>query len=590
MKKLKELSHKITYIIQEYPFVLLIAFATAVFFILAENTNDDFYGKIGFVCMLGISLTFALSILGQRLQKKYIFPPLGFLFLIGFYLYVFENTSRDIDLFQMIICAVTFLLSHLLVSFIAYYKNENETSFWEYNKTLFVNSILTALFTLVLTLGINLAVLAIEKLFQVNFPSRLYFYIFVFLGCFGSSIIFLLFTEKGLSSLEKPKEYPVVLKFFTQFILIPLLLIYGVILYGYLIKIILEWDLPRGWVSYLVIAYSLVGILALLLVHPLKEGSTKGWVQIFQRIFYYSLIPLIALLFTAIFRRVSDYGITENRYYIFLLAIWLTIITVYFIFRKKEHIAFIPKSLFVLGFLSLILPFFNVFATSERSQLNEFKEILKNEKMMENGTLNFTKEIPHTVVKELAEKVEFFQKRKKINLIKPIIGQKEQPTFDSIAKTRWFNQKEFYALFTNITSDNEQPSNASIYVNNFDNQIHSIKGFDYFYNNFSSLSYDTIVLENTQISLNHKHSLLQLEFDQEGKQTIYDLRPFVNKTLLKYTPNGIRHETQDTIYHEFNFQDYHFKILVQSINQNTYNDSLYYNVNGSLLIKKGNHD
>ena len=173
-----------------------------------------------------------------------------------------------------------------------------------------------------------------DKLFDFNFNDRYYLETFYFLSIFGSSFIFLLFNEKGLLQLEKDGTYPVILKFFTQYILIPLLIIYAVILYFYSAKILLNWELPRGWVSYLILAYSVVGILALLLVHPLKQESTASWVRVFSRIFYFTLIPLLVLLFTAIFTRILEYGYTEPRYFVLLLAIWLTSVVFYFIFTN----------------------------------------------------------------------------------------------------------------------------------------------------------------------------------------------------------------------------------------------------------------
>ena len=40
------------------------------------------------------------------------------------------------------------------------------------------------------------------------------------------------------------------------------------ILIAYEIKIIIEWQWPTGWVSELILWYSVVGILSLLLLHP----------------------------------------------------------------------------------------------------------------------------------------------------------------------------------------------------------------------------------------------------------------------------------------------------------------------------------
>ncbi|NHW22516.1 DUF4153 domain-containing protein, partial [Escherichia coli] len=83
-----------------------------------------------------------------------------------------------------------------------------------------------------------------------------------------------------------------------------------------------------------VISYSLVGIFALLLVHPLKNENSKSWVKWFSKIFYFSLVPMLVLLFVAIFTRLFDYGVTESRYFVLLMAIWITLCTFYFIFRK----------------------------------------------------------------------------------------------------------------------------------------------------------------------------------------------------------------------------------------------------------------
>ena len=98
---------------------------------------------------------------------------------------------------------------------------------------LFINIFLTAIFTGVLTGGVELAIVAVDQLFDFNFSDKIYLRVFYLLAIFGSSLIFLLFNEKGLEYLEKEGTYPVVLKFFTQYILIPLLIIYVVILYLY---------------------------------------------------------------------------------------------------------------------------------------------------------------------------------------------------------------------------------------------------------------------------------------------------------------------------------------------------------------------
>jgi hypothetical protein len=392
MKKLKETLSRANEVIFQYPIVLVMALLASVGAIcMFENDNDKdlffVYSKFTICACLGISLMFALKMLSQRIGKTLLLQLLGIIFLIGFY-FILPEKQKDFTEVYGFIIAVTALLSHLLVSFVAFLEKNKELGFWQYNKNLFVNIFLTAVFTGVLTGGVELAILAVDKLFDFNFNDNLYVDTLYVLAIFGSCFIFLLFNEKGLYTLEKDGTYPIILKFFTQFILIPLLLIYVVILYFYSFKILINWELPRGWVSYLILAYSIVGILALLLVYPLKEEHAKSWVKIFSKAFYFTIVPLIILLFVAIFTRILEYGYTEPRYFVLLLALWLLSIIIYFIFNKKATIKFIPVSLFIFALFALIFPYLNAFSVAKRSQKNELLKALNDHKLLDNGKIN----------------------------------------------------------------------------------------------------------------------------------------------------------------------------------------------------------
>ncbi|RLJ32346.1 uncharacterized protein DUF4153 [Chryseobacterium sp. 7] len=426
--KFQETLSRANEVIFRYPMILVMALLASIGTIcIIETEQNDAMSYIKFtICScLGISLMFALKMFSQRIGKELLLHLGGILFLIGFYFILPDKKNNFTEVYAYTI-AVTALLSHLLVSFVPFLEKNRELSFWQYNKNLFVNIFLTAVFTGVLTGGVELAILAIDKLFDFNFHDRIYRDTFFVLAIFGSSFIFLLFNDKGLTNLEKDGTYPVVLKFFTQFILIPLLLIYVAILYFYSAKILINWQLPRGWVSYLVLAYSVVGILALLLVHPLKEENAKSWVKIFSKAFYYTIVPLIVLLFTAIFTRILEYGYTEPRYFVLLLALWLLSIVVYFIFGRKPSIKFIPISLFLFGAFALIFPYLNAFSVANRSQKTQLMNILNQNQLMSAGTINFNKKVTDTIRNEIADKFEFLAERKQNKFLSTLLNEKDQ--------------------------------------------------------------------------------------------------------------------------------------------------------------------
>ena len=405
--KFKEIWGKTDDIILRYPMVLttaLIAAISAVVAIEIDHQDNQFLvTKLAFTGCLGISLMFGIKMLSQRIGKGFLLEILGVAFLVWFYFYLPDSEKQFTEVNGFVIFALV-ILSHLFVSFSGFLNKKPELNFWQFNKNLFINIFLTAVFTGVLVLGVVLAILAVDKLFDFNFNNNLYPKTILFLAILGSTFIFLIFNDKGIFQLEKDGSYPQILKFFTQFVLIPLLLIYVTILYFYAGKILINWELPRGWVSYLILIYSVVGILALLLVHPLKEESAKSWVKVFSKIFYYTLIPLLVLLFVAIFTRILEYGYTEPRYFVLLLAIWLTTVVFYFIFYKKATIKFVPISLFIFGVFALIFPYVNAFSTAKRSQKTELQQILTKNQLLENGKINFEKAIQDSVAIEIANK------------------------------------------------------------------------------------------------------------------------------------------------------------------------------------------
>ncbi|HTO35788.1 MAG TPA: DUF4153 domain-containing protein, partial [Flavobacterium sp.] len=436
-------------------------------------------------------------------------------------------------------------------------------------------------FTGVLTGGIELAVVAVENLFNFNFDDKIYLEIFVFFSIFGSTLIFLLFNEEGLEYLEKDGTYPVILKFFTQFILIPLLIIYVVILYFYSAKILINWELPRGWVSYLVLAYSLVGILALLLVHPLKEDTAKSWVKIFSKVFYFTLIPLIVLLFTAIFTRVLQYGYTEARYFVLLLALWLSAVVLYFIFNKKATIKFIPVSLFLFGLFALVFPYFNTFSVAKRSQKNELEKILIENDLLVNGKIDFNKQIVDTVAYEIGGKFDFLIKRFEKDYIETFLDDKTKKV---VAENDFWN----WDLFKNIKYI-EHISSYEYVSLNAKNDLYEVKDYDYvailndyFTEKEIKTNQDTFIIQKT---FGNKKTEFTLKLNEEKS---VDLIPEIEKLFEKHKGNADKNRFNvDNLFVEADFQKYHIKIVFSNISRSEYKTStIDYNFNSPVLLIK----
>lgn len=573
--KISTIIEKVKALFFNYPFVLIMSLAfviTVIYGIEFEPKKEDGYLliKLGLTFSLGISLQFALKILSQRIKKGIIWQLLGLLFLV-IYFFIFPKEEKDFSEFHLFIIIPSYVLSHLLVAFIAFIKYENtELSFWEYNKNLFVNLFLTFVFTGVLIGGVELAIVAVQELFNIDFDDKVYADTFFALGIFGSTFIFLLFNESGLDYLEKEGKYPVILKFFTQFILIPLLIIYVVILYFYSAKILINWQLPRGWVSYLILAYSIVGIFALLLVHPLKDLKLKSWIVFFNKLFYYTLIPLIILLFVAIFTRVLQYGFTEARYFVLLISVWLTTLVLYFVFFKRATIKVIPISLFLFGLFALLFPYLNAFSVSKRSQEHELVEILKSNQLLVNNKIDFDKPISDSIANSVEDKLEFLSKRFDTEFINAYLSK------ETISKTK--TDKYWYShQFTNISYTNNSKRKNIYLTITANNHLKNVQNFDFVIlpNSYSDFVETTIKSDKIRIT-NRFKSEFEIKVNNESK----DILPLIKKICNKYK-NATEDISVEDLSIKVSFDKYEITAVFNSIDWNkeyntySYGDIIY---------------
>ncbi|MEQ1523509.1 MAG: DUF4153 domain-containing protein, partial [Aestuariivirga sp.] len=120
-----------------------------------------------------------------------------------------------------------------------------------------------------------------------------------------------------------------------NYVLVPVILIYAVILHAYAVKIALEQNLPEGQIGTIVTIFALGGTGAWLIAWPWREEGTRLLRWFIRGWFWLTIVPAI-LLVIAIWRRISDYGVTPDRYGILLVAIWVAALTAYLAFRRNR--------------------------------------------------------------------------------------------------------------------------------------------------------------------------------------------------------------------------------------------------------------
>ncbi len=367
---------------QRFPLEILVTVIAVICAIKLVNSQTPQYfssnkvliriliaSHLGLLVFLSFTLFSESRSILQKQKYAVRIIALGLVVFIGFMLNPNDNKQ---DLLRYIFLTFSF---HLLVSFAPFIGRGSLDGFWEFNKALFLRFLTSALYSAALFAGLAIALASINGLFNAHIPSERYFQLWILIAGLFNTIFFLAGIPSDLKIPENADNYPKGLKIFTQYVLIPLATVYLAILLAYEIKILINWELPKGYVSMLIMGYAVFGILSLLLVYPIRNNEDNRWIKVFSKSFYLLMIPLLVLLLFAVWKRASEYGITESRYVLILLSIWLIGITLYFLVSKKDNIKVIPISLFFLSVMAVYGPQ-SAGAVSEYSQISRLRFML----------------------------------------------------------------------------------------------------------------------------------------------------------------------------------------------------------------------
>lgn len=378
---------------QKYPLSVLSALlfcGLAVYQIEQEPFDEHFIlQKLCFTLAVACPLLLAIHLANinhiSGSAKKIIALAAGLLILI----YLFWKIAPDFDanhLQRPVRFFAFFLIAHLAVSVVAVMDRNRQEAFWQFNSNLLITWFTASFYALILFAGLALALVSVDQLFDVHIQGKRYLQLF-FMVVSGVHPLFVLSnipTLNGNETVENDQSR--VLRFLVSYILIPLCLLYFIILYAFGMKIVISWNLPKSWVSSLVLGISGIGVLTYLLNFGLAHQDSLKLSRLFKKYFFWFLLPLVFLLFAGIFRRLSDYGFTPPRYFVLLAGIWLFVICLYFIVVKSKSIVWIPFSLMLMLVIGTMSPV-DAFKLSSKSQYHLLLLDLERTNLFKNGQL-----------------------------------------------------------------------------------------------------------------------------------------------------------------------------------------------------------
>jgi hypothetical protein len=269
-------------------------------------------------------------------------------------------------------------------------RDESNSSFWMFNQRLVLGAGVALVGACLFGVGLSIIVKTLNTLFSLELPARWHEHIWtVSLGLIAP-VSALAFAPRGFSDTITERDRSEFIMraaaALVKFVLVPLLLVYTAILYAYAVKIALEWTLPKGTLGSMVVGYLMVGAATLLVGYPIREtGGTL--VRLFWRYWVWLTALPVMLLFLAVYRRIADYGVTEERYLMVLIGVWALALAIIRVTRGENFDLRLVPGMLALLLLAASFGPGGAIGFSVMSQRAELEKLLVKRGVLVDGKL-----------------------------------------------------------------------------------------------------------------------------------------------------------------------------------------------------------
>ncbi len=412
-------------------------FATAlalflVFIIVAEPYNKDclvfsffYFLSVGLV----LSLTLALWSEEVKEDNKTNSIQIGaYAILLADTIYLYSTEFGESQATETFLMHASILLALTLALFlISFRKERNDIASWNFTLRLLLSFAVCELIGFVLWGGLSLLLASMNWLFSVDLGEKCYIVTGVLVAFYLPSLLFLGRIPEGEEKHDRTPLRSAFLGNIMRYIFVPLEGLYALVLYAYAIRIIAQWELPNGYVSWLVIA-SMAGCIGIEIgLYPIRHSEGRPFDEKVARYLPLVLMPLLLLMTVGIIRRFNDYGITISRLYLITLNLWFYVVCLGLYFTRARRIHWVSISFATLFLLTSALPI-NFSNFTRRHLLDEVRDMINKA----GGTMplnvkayeSLMNAIPQEQAKTISSKLQYVESAFSRESIESIVNQK----------------------------------------------------------------------------------------------------------------------------------------------------------------------
>jgi len=366
--------------LKRFPVTVTFIFVFTAYLIYLTYTDwkgeDRLLFIIGYYLSVGILLSLTLHLWSEEVKSRLLKTGINLaahalLIADAFLLYHYLTTESSwIEI--GIAHAAAILAVGLSTFFLSFLREKNDIASWNFALNTVSAYIVTQVIGLILCAGISLLLFSLHQLFDIHISGKCYAYIYYLCNVSLGLMLFLGLLPQGNDKHNREPHSSEFLNGILHYLFLPLTAGYLIVLYIYATRILISWELPIGWVSWLIVALMTVCIAVQFGLYPtrFKEGKRfDNWIARWMPVL---ILPLLLLMTIGIIRRFNDYGITINRLYLATLNGWFYIVCIGLFVIKARRINWIPISFAGIFLLTSALPV-NYAGITKNTILKEIK-------------------------------------------------------------------------------------------------------------------------------------------------------------------------------------------------------------------------
>lgn len=552
-----------------YPVTALFLFAVAVLISISSHTDKDLEPYI-LTCVIGAVLCAALQSLYEHFFdqpfKRTLLLAGGLVITVAYFFWI--NSSPVLSEETSIRTWIIFTI--LFVAFVWIPSIRSRVDFNQTFMTVFKAVFHSLFYAVVIFLGCSMILAAINALiFQISEKAYMD----------AADIIFVLFSPLYFLSMIPyyPKRQtddagncPKFLEVLLSYIIVPLVEIFTVILFIYIVINIRGKFWTDNLLEPMLISYAITVILVYILCSRLENKFATWYRTIMPKI----LIPIALFQLVSSVIVVRETGVTDARYFVIAFGMYAVLGGIFMSFLTVRKNGILATILMVFLIVA-ILPPIDAFTVSRVSQENRLKDVLMQNKMLENNEIKANSNLSKKDKQTIISSVEYLESMNELDHISWM--PKDFSSYEDFYKTFGFYEYE-------IPNKNDQ----NIYVSLKTGEMIPVAEYEYFLP-LSVNNSDTSAMTIGEINKQGKRYQLMVEKNTEGQylslidENKNDILHFKFNEVVKRYEKNTKNKPQISL-EEGSFtienEKAQMKIVIQEANVN----NSYYYLNGYVFI------